>query len=214
MIKLILSGLILISFTACKERPGPQPTTSKFTGEVFSSSEEHPEVKQIESETTVLEDVPILEDNLPTLPLVEAPTMNTPTAKSRQEGSSISGGTIIDGLDIGEVRVSQDPERTRIVFDSYNASNEKASESGHYTFNYFPEQNRITIVVNGYRRFSALGDSRMRTFSENSIIKKIYLSKYLDDSGFKCNIDLRQNANVNAFDLKEPGRIVIDISPL
>ncbi len=224
MTRLILAGLILLSFTACKERHGPQPTTSKFTGEVFSSSLESTEVeeistiqerpKQLKSETTVLQDIPILEDDLPTLPLSEERSTTMPTQQHVTQKTSVSGGNITDGLNIGEIRVSEGTERTRIVFDSYSATDVKASVSGHYTFKYLPEQNRITLVVNGYRQFSALGNSKLRTFSENSIIKKIYLTKRLDDSSFQCNIDLRQSANVNAFDIKEPGRIVIDVSPL
>ncbi|MBA1419408.1 MAG: hypothetical protein FAF03_00695 [Epsilonproteobacteria bacterium] len=69
------------------------------------------------------------------------------------------------------------------------------------------------LTLNGYRHFTALGKTKMRTFSSNSIIKKIYLVPYKDDSGFQCNIDLRKAASINAFDLKEPGRIVIDIMP-
>ena len=46
------------------------------------------------------------------------------------------------------------------------------------------------------------------------MVEKVYLETYLDDSGYKFTIQLEQNAQINIFELKEPGRIIVDISPL
>ena len=51
-------------------------------------------------------------------------------------------------------------------------------------------------------------------FSSKSIVDKIYLDKYLDDSGYKFYIKLKYDSEVKVFDLKNPGRIVVDISLL
>ena len=225
MHKLLLPLIVLLSLTACHERRGPEPETSKLTEKIFTSSQTveettvkettiHPETKIVEanSEDTVLIDIPILEE-LPIIPLPVEDRVSKPQAKFAERNKNISSGTITDGLNMKEVRVSQSPERTRIVFDSYSATNTKASVSGHYTFKYDAKKHRITLIVNGYRNFTALGANKTRTFSANSMIEKIYLVPYKDDSGFQCNIDLRKGATVNAFDLKAPGRIVIDIVP-
>ena len=225
MHRLLLSVAVLLSLTACHERRGPEPETSKLTEKMFTSSQTEVETTveersapatekqavEASSEDTVLIDVPMLEEELPTIPLPVEESVSKPAAQFTERNKS--GGTITDGLTMKEIRISQSPERTRVVFDSYSGAAEKASVSGKYTFKYDAKAHRIVLTVNGYRHFTALGKSKIRTFSANSIIKKIYLVPYKDDSGFQCNIDLRKGAKVNAFDLKEPGRIVIDIMP-
>jgi len=225
MHRLLLFVAVLLSLTACHERRGPEPETSKLTDKMFTSSQTDvettgeerntpkTEIEAVEanSEDTKLIDVPMLEEELPTIPLPVEESVSKPTAQFTERKKS--GGTITDGLTMKEIRISQNPKRTRVVFDSYNDANEKASVSGRYAFKYDAKAHRIVLTVNGYRHFTALGKGKMRTFSANSIIKKIYLVPYKDDSGFQCNIDLRKGAKVNAFDLKAPGRIVIDIMP-
>lgn len=224
MHRAILPLALLLSLTACHERQGPEPETSKLTEHIFTSSETDEEVttqeknipiteESTQNNDTVLVDVPILEEELPIIPLPVEERTSAPKAKFTEKNQKRSGGVISDGLTMKTMRVSEAPERTRIVFDSYSAKNTKADVSGHYTLNYNAKTHRITLIVNGYKKFTALGQSKMRTFSTNSIIKKIYLVPYKDDSGYQCNIDLHKGANVNAFDLKAPGRIVIDITP-
>jgi hypothetical protein len=127
-----------------------------------------------------------------------------------------SGGTISDGLDIGTIRVSYKRNSVRLVFDSYQWNQtseylgEKVDKAGSYNFNYDPDKLLITATVNGYSGFSA----KLPKFSANSIVEKIYLDEYLDDSGYKFYIKLRYDSNVKVFDLNNPGRIVIDITSL
>ena len=215
MTKYILSCLIILSLTACQERKNPQPQSSEMTEEVFSNVQEDilsNTSKQIENENDILVDIPILEDELPVVTMANERKESTQRS-IKSEIKQSSGGVITDGLDMATMRISHSPEKTRIVFDSYTQSGNKVSVSGHYNFKYVPDERRIVLIVNGYRKFSALGSDRKRTFSKSSIVKKVYLDKYLDDSGFKCIIDLRMNAKVNVFDIKEPGRIVVDITP-
>ena len=222
MHKLLLPLAVVFSLTACHERQGPEPETSKLTEKIFTSSStaversttvDETQVVEDHSDDTILVDIPMLEEESASAPLPEKARVSEPKTKFTERNKDTSGGTITDGLNIKEVRVSQSPERTRIVFDSYSAQNKKASVSGHYTFNYNAKKHRIILIINGYRNFTALEANKTRTFSKNSIIEKIYLVPYKDDSGFQCNIDLRKGAKVNAFNLKAPGRIVIDITP-
>jgi len=219
MTKLILVSIILLSFTACQERKAPQPKTPKYTEEVvtyrLSNMQEAPSPSvtekpiQTNSENTVPVEIPVLEDELPVLPTPVGIEETTDTPQPKYSTNSIR----TDGLDMGTMRASHSPEKTRIVFDSYAQTGSKVAASGHYSYTYVPSEHRIILIVNGYRKFSALGSERMRTFSTSSIVKKVYLDKMMDDSAFKCIIDLRSDANVNVFDIKEPGRIVVDITP-
>ena len=107
-----------------------------------------------------------------------------------------------------------------MVFDSFKWNTGaktpvvRSYSSGYYTFKYDPRTRRITAVVNGYRGFSALQSGKVRTFGSNEMVKKLYLEKYLDDSAYKFTIELKKNAKVNVFELKGPGRIIVDITPL
>ncbi len=128
-----------------------------------------------------------------------------------------SGGTdVSEGLDIGNIRVSEKPESARLVFDIYRWDNtskhlgDKAEVVGSYSFDYDPEKLLITATVNDYHGFSA----KLPKFSKNSIIENIKVDKESDNSGYKFYIKLRYDSTVKIFDLKNPGRIVIDISLL
>jgi len=242
MTKLILSSIVLFSLIACKERRGPEPETSKFTENLFAGSEsdvneEYISVNTVPAQTNysventvtenvvikkqtsegipeaIIEDVPILEDELPILPepvMMKERKVLPVLAQGKKQ--TFNGGKVTDGLDLKAIRYSQDTTRTRLVFDSYR-SNTKSEQSGAYTFTYNPSIKQITATINGYRKFSALGTSKTRTYPVNSIINTIKLEKYMDDSGFKFNISLRKAATINVFELKAPARIVVDITP-
>ena len=128
---------------------------------------------------------------------------------------NFSGGIKSDGLDIGAIRVSHDKDLTRLVFDIYrwNETNEylgeKVDEAGLYEFKYSSQKALITATVEGYRAFSA----KLPKFNKDSLIEKIYMdNKYLNDSGYRFNIKLRYDAKVKVFNLKNPARIVVDVS--
>jgi len=129
---------------------------------------------------------------------------------------SFSGGKITDGLNIKSIRKGNHDDYERLVFDSYywSAYGEKANRPtnkvGHYTVQYDKNRKIISVVIEGYREFSA----KFPSFSSKSIIEKIYFDKYLDDSGYKFNIKLRENAKVKVFDLEKPARLVFDIKKI
>jgi len=196
MRNIVLSSLIVFGFTACDERVGrgiKAPTPTPLTLQ-------KPQQKTENEKVMVVNDVPILEDELPTLP--------TPT--DRSEPIAMEKST--SGLDIANIRISNSPERTRLVFDSYT-SGAKASVSGAYDYKYDASKKSIMLTLKDYKSLSALGSSKTRTYPATSLVKKIYLSDTTQANTIKCVIVLRNDANVKVFDIKEPGRIVIDISP-
>ena len=141
------------------------------------------------------------------------PTYEEPLDE-KSDDNSFSGMKTDDGLDIGTIRVSEKENSVRLVFDSYKWNDtteylgDKANQVASYDFDYDPDKLLITAVVHGYRAFSA----DLPKFPSKSIIDKIYLDKYLDDSGYKFYIKLKSDSQVKVFDLKNPGRIVVDIT--
>lgn len=114
------------------------------------------------------------------------------------------GGYLSDGLDISKIRQSQHGNMLRLVFDSKGDTTGKV---GSYSFIYHPDKYLITAVIGGYRAFSAT----LPQFSQNSVVEKMYMDEYLDDSGYKFHIKLREDAKVKVFNLENPARIVVDI---
>ena len=124
------------------------------------------------------------------------------------EPQVFEGGYLSDGLDISKIRQSQHGNMLRLVFDSKGASdNVSSNKVGSYSFIYYPDKYLITATIGGYRHFSA----SLPTFSTNSVVEKMYMDEYLDDSGYKFHIKLREDAKVKVFDLENPARIVVDI---
>ena len=222
----ILPLFLLLVFTGCNERnslSAPIPTLLPADEIVI----EQPKIientdmlkapKVVKSPKVVKEKYKV-EKVKPTVKKVakKHPKVQSYT-KSKQE--IFSGGIMTDGLDIGTIRLGKEGTTTRLVFDCYkwninsNTPSIRAHETGYYTFTYEPKKRRITAIINGYRGFSALHKAKVRTFGSNPMVRKLTMEKYLDDSGFKFTIELKKNAKVNVFDLKAPGRIIVDIFP-
>ncbi len=236
----ILPLFLLLALTACQERntvTAPVPAQAEkidipsiatpIQAEKIETPSlpvtKKPQEAIIEKITPPIIDSPIVEK--PTIPVVKKPKIvpNTQVKRKTHVKSKtevFSGGTITDGLDIGIIRLGKEGTTTRLVFDSFKwnidtkTPSVRSHESGYYTFTYNPQNRRITAVVDGYRGFSALRPGKERLFKSSKMVKKIYLEKYFDDSGYKFTIELKQNAKVNVFDLKAPGRIIVDISPI
>jgi hypothetical protein len=131
--------------------------------------------------------------------------------KYEEEGQGnrkFTGGTRSDGLDLRTIRVNDQGDSVRLVFDSYDmALGDKVDKVGAYDFVYYPEKRLISGVINGYRGFSA----KLPLFERTSIVEKMYMDEYLDDSGYRFHIKLRYSAEVKVFTLENPGRIVVDM---
>jgi len=215
MRRTILPIFLLLALTACQERntlPVPAPkllSADEITAEQPKTAEKTDTLK-VPAVTA-----PKVVKRVKKPVKVQTHTV-TPT-KTKQE--IFSGGIMTDGLDLGTIRLGKEGSTTRLVLDSYKWNIDaktpsiRSYETGYYTFTYNPETKRITGIVDGYRGFSALHGTKERSFGANKVVKRLYLEKYLDDSGYKFSIDLKQDAKVNVFDLKRPGRIIIDITP-
>jgi hypothetical protein len=206
MKRTILPIFLLLALSACQER----------------NAISMPAPKMLPAEETIVEK-PIIIKNVEAvkIPQVKKPVKRPLIVKPHKtNGEEIfSGGIMTDGLDIGMLRLGKEGSTTRLVLDSYkwninsNIPSIRSHEVGYYMFTYNPVKKSITAVINGYRGFSALHGRKMRTFGSDAMVKKLSMVPYLDDSGFKFIIQLKQNAKINVFDLKGPGRIIIDISP-
>jgi hypothetical protein len=128
--------------------------------------------------------------------------------KTPTEEASFRGGDTTDGLNVKSIRVGYHDTYTRLVFD-IEKNGEKAKKIGAYNVDYDAQTGIASVTLNGYRGFSA----KFPTFSKKSVVEKIYFNKYLDDSGFKFSIKLRDSATVKAYDYKNPARLIIDIKP-
>ncbi|WP_296823800.1 lipoprotein [Sulfurovum sp.] len=218
MKRTLLPLFLLLALTACQERN----KLSLPAAAAVAAEEEAPAAVEVSApEKTTLTPPVVKKKEKPQDASIKKPAPSVAkTAKSNTKQEIFSGGMMTDGLDIGTVRLGREGTTTRLVFDSYKWNMDaktpsvRSYESGYYTVTYDPQARRITAVVNGYRGFSALHGAKERSFGTNSMVKKLYLEKYLDDSGYKFSIELKHNAKVNVFDLKGPARIVIDISPI
>jgi len=127
-----------------------------------------------------------------------------------------SGGTMSDGLNVKKIRKGSHHNYERLVFDvetwsAYGSMEEKSVYSvGSYSASYSPAKKLISVVINGYRSFTA----PLPSFSRESMIEKIYFEKYQDDSGYKFHIKLKKSTEVKVFDLKDPARMVFDIKSI
>ncbi len=117
------------------------------------------------------------------------------------------GGTINDGLNIKSIRKANHENYVRLVFDSDGTNNSKAHKVGSYEVDYESSKKLVTVVLNGYRKFSAT----FPTFENSSIVEKMDFAKYLDDSGYKIEINLRESTKIKVMALDSPARLVIDV---
>ena len=132
---------------------------------------------------------------------------------------SFSGGSPVNGLDIGMVRLGQSKTFSRLIFDSYKwegyaqIPTTRANDSGTYIFTYEPKHKRITAILDGYQAFSALVGDHEDLYEGNDMVRTIHLDEYLDQSGFKFTIELKQEADIRVYELHNPARIIIDMFP-
>jgi hypothetical protein len=116
---------------------------------------------------------------------------------------------VSNGLDVKQIREGKHEGYIRLVFDVYDDA-KVAKEVGHYDAKHNNSKKDISVVLHGYRKFSA----PLPSFPYYSIIEQIHFDQYPDGSGFKFHIKLREHAEVKIFDLKSPARIVFDIKAI
>ena len=145
---------------------------------------------------------------------------NTLMTKIHLPKENFSGGGIVDGLDMSTIRIGKSPDYTSIILDSYKYEgknvlpSKKSPSSGTYLFTYEPSKHRIVGLIDGYKAFSALQSDQRQLFSDSKIVKNMSVLKRMGSDGIKFVITLRKNVRVNIFDVKNPGRIIINLFPL
>jgi hypothetical protein len=219
MKNLVLFSWILLLFTACETGTRYDTNTSNEEESAIVDSIEAEELddpthsesyyidqgeddyaEEIASANRVLSDV--ADRNIPE-EINEPDEVDENVEVSSQH---FEGGTITDGLNIKSIRKAEHDSYVRLVFDSDGVNN-KAPKVGSYKVDYDPSKKRVAVVLNGYRAFTA----KFPTFNDSGIVEKIDFAKYLDDSGYKFYINLRENTKIKVFALESPARLVIDV---
>jgi len=199
--------------------------TLKLKGKSLKKNSSFANIPIINKITTSLlpyiNNIPILRDIKKLLP-ISSKVAKTRLKKQYKVTSteSFSGGAVVDGLDIGMVRLGQSSHYTRLIFDSYQWEGyaqlpiRKVQDSGTYIFTYEPKHKRITAILDGYQAFSALVGDHEDLYEGNNMVRTIHLDEYLDKSGFKFTIELKQEADIRVYEIHNPARIIIDMVPL
>jgi len=139
----------------------------------------------------------------------EEPVAHQSYIEVDEQEDIFDGGEISDGLNVKKIRVGKHNGYTRLVLDVYDGTH-KSNLVGAYSAKYYESRDDITVLLEGYRNFSA----KFPSFSRNSVIEKMYFERYEDDSAYKFHIKLRQEINVRIFALENPARLVFDIKPI
>ena len=131
---------------------------------------------------------------------------------------TFTGGTVVKDIDMGRILVGENNKYTRLIFMSYKwKMNELPTEetyySGVYIFSNHLKEQRIKVILYGYKGFSALAEEQKGLYEDNSMIKNIHLDEQLDNGILKFTIELKRNVKINVFELQNPARIFVDMIP-
>jgi len=171
--------------------------------------------------------------SLPTIPVSKVPILNSiipqgskiAKRRLRSQQNSVSSQDISNDkssskrLDMANIRIAKSDDYTTLIFDSYQwrgynqEATEIAKESGNYEFEYEPKKNRIVAVIHGYTSFSALLGDQSQLFKSSDVIKNIYIDRYIGDESIKFIIKLKKPIQMTVQNMKNPGRIILNLYP-
>jgi hypothetical protein len=215
MRNLVVFSWVLLLFTACETGTRYDTNTSNKESVIVDNIEEEEHYDPTHSESYYIdqgEDDYAEEIASANRALADVVDRNIPeeietlTESEELTTQYFEGGTVRDGLNIKSVRKAEHDSYVRLVFDS-DGVNTKAPKIGSYKVDYDPSTKRVTVILGGYRAFTA----KFPNFESSSIVEKIDFAKYLDDSGYKLYINLRENTKIKVFALESPARLVIDV---
>jgi len=207
--------LIVLLFVACE-------TGTKYEKNTTKETTTAPKAPQVITHVVDTDDILALIDDVESEPdaVEQSYIERTQTVEDDEittaENQSFTGGATSDGLDIKSIRKAYHGNYERLVLDSYywsqagDKAGEPADKVGHYRINYDKDKDVISVVIEGYRSFSA----KFPHFDKKSVIEKVSFDKYLDDSGYKFNIKLKEDVKIRVMALGKPARLVIDIKRL
>ncbi|WP_113675262.1 O-antigen ligase family protein [Vallitalea guaymasensis] len=114
-----------------------------------------------------------------------------------------------NGGDVGGIRVGKHETFERVVFDIYSfvlgGKGEKIDESGTYEVEVSSLNNSCEI------RFIARNKTAEIPKVDYDLIKNIESMQILDDSEVGIRINFKKDVEVRVYDLKNPGRVVVDV---
>ncbi|CAA6809312.1 MAG: Unknown protein [uncultured Sulfurovum sp.] len=122
---------------------------------------------------------------------------------------TFSNSVSLNGLNVEQIREGIHDDYIRLVFDISKGS-KPAYAVGSYDAKHNVIKKEIEVTLHGYKSFSA----PLPSFSSSSEIEQIHFEQYPEDRGFKFYIQLRKEADVRIFDLKNPARLVFDIKAI
>jgi len=161
----------------------------------------------------------------PSLPQKQQPQYRNPIQTDlaidmgNRANKRFDGGVTSEGLDLGMIRLGKHGNTERLVFDSYKQDSKSetpsvhATHSGKYHFIYAPKKKLLVGTINGYKGFTALTDNKIRRFDKSDTIDSVRLLDTAKENSYKFAIILKHPADVKVFDLTNPARIVVDITP-
>lgn len=147
------------------------------------------------------------------LPALAETTASFDKTGAYQRSGRVVGGKLTDGRDIRRIRWARQEGYERIVLDvyagNYDGLGPAVPRACHFEVSYDPETLLLKVAVAGTRRFTATfpntaGSGLVRSF------KKIPV---YDDSAHSFSVQLASPVEYEVFELKNPGRIVIDLRP-
>ena len=128
-----------------------------------------------------------------------------------QRSGKIVGGELTDGRDIRNIRWAQQRGYERIVLDVYMGNYEglgpAVPRACHFEVSYSPGNRILKVMVAGTRRFSA----RFPDTARSRLIRGFKRVPSYDDSSHTFQIQLSRSVEYEVFELRDPGRIVLDI---
>lgn len=124
---------------------------------------------------------------------------------------SFTGGIITDGQNVSSIRFGRHEAFDRVVFDLSNWTDTSTliEEACHYEAKISDDGKTITLLLSGARGASAT----VPDLSASQYISGISVYYPEDDSSVGFTINLNQDSAFKTFDLKSPGKIVVDVMP-
>lgn len=191
MVAAVLMGLVLV--TSCEEETS---TTANSSGSGVMTS--------TAAETPVSFVTP-------------DPTQTVPDEQVLPYGVGLTGsqsvGTLVDGLQLREIRRSDHGSYYRIVFEMGTPEGDQILQVPHADASMSADGKRITVILGGIR---SIGSSESVTSASlepgDPFIKTIERLPAADDQALVYSIELESPTTYSLAGLGSPGRIVVDIT--
>jgi len=139
------------------------------------------------------------------------------TEEAPPYGAGLTGsqsvGTLIDGLQLRDIRWSDHGTYFRIVFEMGTSDGQLILQPPHADSSMSPDQKQITVILGGIR---SLGSNETVTAQGldigDSLVVRMDRLRAEDDQSLVYTIDLSQASTYSLAGLGSPGRIIIDVN--